>query len=202
MTFNITTESLSTNNGVVTLEEGVKSITLRSDTQNKIFTDNYITSGTYVFQRGIKIPLAYISSIYGAGGLTASYNFSVSSGTISASNNCSATVSLPSYYSQLASVAIDSSVAPTYFIGSCRSSLTPTTTQAVTESNYFLTNHYFNSSAYNYSDRAPTVAVNDAQLPYSDSLIKGEASGSNEATVIQVETYNYNYYFTCLMVQL
>lgn len=196
MTITINSTTLSASSGVLTLEESNKNIKLKSN--QLIFTDNYITSGTYVFQKGTKIPVAYFAARRTSGN-NSTFIFNVSAGTVGSVTNGTAEVELTPYFTQLAAVLADSSVTPSYTMSACVSSVSATGSVGTTEKTYYLNNKSFNRSAYSSSNPAPVVRANDESIPnLSNAYANGQMNGKN----IQFGVSSSNNTFISLVVQL
>lgn len=195
MTLNVASSAITASTGTLTLEEGSKNIKVKSG--QVIVTDNYVTSGTYVFKKGQRVPMAYFATRRTAGS-TGTFIFNTSAGTVGSLSNSSAEVVLPTYFTQLAKAISSSGLTPTYYISACVSSLSPTATVGTTEKTYYTTNKGFNKSAYSSSNRAPVLRVNAEKVPNSNSYVKGTMSSAN----IQFTVSQSNYSFISLVVQL
>lgn len=196
MSFTINTNTLTTSSGVLTLEEASKSIVLKSN--QRILTDKFATGGTYVFTRGINIPIAYFAARKTSGS-NSTFVFNTSTGTVGSIASGSAEVRLPEYFEELASLISDQSVTPTYYISGCVSSLSPTASVGTTEKTYFLNNKKFNQSAYSLTNKAPTVRCNDEQVPNTNN---GYINGTMNGTNVQIGVSGTNYSFITLSVRL
>lgn len=179
MSISLTKTGISSSSGVLNLSDGSKVIKLKNS--KIIETDNYITCGSYVFKKGIDIPLAYFTQNTSS---TGSYKFNIVSGEVKDKNNINVTASFPEYIENLKKVL--NGKEGIFKISSVESQLNPTSSIGSTESNRFNTNHDFLVSNYSNSNRAPILRGNMEKIPNTNTF--NNATISNKEITINCST--------------
>lgn len=173
----ITGSSVSDDSGVLTLSEGSKSVSIRN---NKIIvTDNFVTCGTYVFKRGVDIPLAYFTIRRSTSGTNGSLVYNTTTDAVSSVSGVTYVKKNPKYVLFLMK-ALETVSSPTYKMSQVVSNVGPTSLIGYNEAAQFNLKQTFNSSFYGHANRAPTRRGNGETIPNaSNAYNSGAVSGKN-----------------------
>lgn len=188
MTVNATKTSLSTSSNTLTLEEGTYNIQLKSG--QSINTNKFVTGGTYVFKKGTRIPFCYLVARRTSGS-SCTFTVDLTNGNVANIVNGTAESYKPGYFSQLTSAITSYNLTPTYYIGAAESSLSPTSSSATTEKNYFASIKAFDKSAYSNSYRAPVIRVSNDQIPNSNIYVRATLSSNQLYFTITSSYYSF-----------
>lgn len=174
MSITVTDNKITSDSGKVIFKENDKTIEVRS---NQVFiTDKFISVGQYVFTKGTYLPL--VSLIIDARenqNSTVILDFQSMMITESDGAPCDfaqAIAYLPK--EALAEVLLDNSITKNYQISVARGGGSQTNTElAQKEIDYFVESKGFNSSYYDKDNAAPSILLNNQDLPYTNEKITG-----------------------------
>lgn len=190
MTIEITDSLITSDTGVIALADDSAQIMLRN---NKIIeTSNYIISGTYLFKRGVQIPIAWFACRNNSSG-NATITFNIPNVTVSTVGQNAISYQLPEYASAYSNIIKLGLVSPSYALSSVRSSVSATSSVGIAELTQWNSTHDFTSSRYSLTNKAPTISANNIVNGASNTYSYFNISGSNVIITVTASTSNTVY---------
>ena len=176
MSIDVNETSVTSSSNKITLSDGSKTIILKKG--QIIETSTYVACGTYVFKKGVDIPLVYFTQRRTTSGTNGSYVYNTTTDAVSSASGVTYTKSTPGYISALKAVLAHVSTV-TYKISQCVSNVGYSSTVGTTEASRFNSNHDFVSSNYSLSNPAPTARGNLETIPNTNNYNSVTVTGKN-----------------------
>ena len=182
-------KTITTSSNQLTIQADGFSNTLSFDNGVFISPVAYIID-KFVFERGKTFPLILTSVTCPNTSSTSTFDFNLITGQFTNISNATLSHVQYDYITQLCKLITTYNIPLTVTV--MQSSVTTGTTVATTELNYFNTNRSFNSSAYSYSNRAPSIKHTDVTIgttEFSSTVAKVYLSNNTLKFTNVIRTY-------------
>jgi hypothetical protein len=189
MAITLSSSGIGSTDGVLNLSDGAKSLKIKSG--KIIETSSYIVRGTYVFKKGIDIPLVYFTQRRSTAGTNGTFTYNTTTDTVSSASKITYTKTTPEYIAALKEV-IAYVASPTFKVSQVVSNVGYSSSIGTAEANQFNSTHDFTVSRYSLSNKAPSFAGNLESMPNTSNIFN-TCSVSDKNIQVTCKTNNNSF---------